>query len=74
MVTGGVQKGRSGPTAIQTKVGLVLSGPVGRHETSVTLALAATHTLRIDTYPVERDLDDQLRRFCELESLGIVKG
>ena len=55
-------------------VGWVLSGPVGRHETSVNLTLAATHTLRIDTYPVERDLDDQLRRFWELESLGIVKG
>lgn len=71
LVTGRVRWGRSRPTAIQTKV---LSGPVDQQETSVSLTLTATHTLKIDTYPVEHNLDDQLRRFWELESLGILKG
>ena len=59
--------------AIHIKVGWILSGPIDRQEVSVNLTLTATHALRIDTHPVERNLDDQLRRFWELESLGIAK-
>ena len=73
LVTGRVRRGRSGPMAIHTKVGWILSGPIDRQEVSVNLTLTATHALRIDTHPVERNLDDQLRRFWELESLGIAK-
>ena len=73
LVTGRVRRGRSGPMAIHTKIGWILSGPVDQQEVSVNLTLTATHTLRIDTYPVEQNLDDQLKRFWELESLGITK-
>ena len=73
LVTGRVRRGRNGPMAVHTKVGWILSGPVERQEISVNLTLAATHALRIDTLPVEQNLDDQLRRFWELESLGIMK-
>ena len=50
-----------------------LDGPVDQQEVSVNLTFNATHTLRIDTHPVGQNLDDQLRRFWELESLGIMK-
>lgn len=73
LVTGRVRRGRSGPMAIHTKIGWILSGPVDRQEVSVSLTLTATHALRIDTHPVEWNLDDQLRRFWELETLGIMK-
>ena len=73
LVTGRVLRGRSGPMAIHTKVGWVLSAPVDRQETSANLALTSTHALRIDTCPNEQKFHDQLRRFWELESLGIMK-
>jgi hypothetical protein len=73
LVTGRVQRGRNGPMAVHTKVGWILPGPIDQQEVSVNLTLTATHALRIDTHPVERNLDDQLRRFWELESLGIMK-
>ena len=43
-----------------------------------TRSLSQSYTCRhtcteIDTHPVEQNLDDQLRRFWELESLGIMK-
>ena len=59
--------------AIHTKVGWILSGPNDRQETSTTLMLTATHALKIDTHPVEQNLDDQLKHFWELELLGIMK-
>lgn len=59
--------------AIHIKVGWVLSGPADHQETTANLALTATHALSIDTFPVKQNLDDQLRRFWEFESLGIMK-
>lgn len=41
-------------------------------DVSVNLLLTSTHALRIDACPTEESLDDGLRRFWELESLGIV--
>ena len=58
---------------IETKVGWVLSGPAGPQETTVNLTVTPTHALRIDTCPIEQSLDDQLRRFWELESLVIMR-
>ena len=39
----------------------------------VSVAVASTHTLKIDTCPLEPSLDDRLKRFWELESLGITQ-
>ena len=58
LVTGKVISGQSGPTAIHTKIGWVLSGPTDREETAVDLILTSTHALRIDCYPAEQSLDD----------------
>ena len=74
LVTGQVIRGDSGPTAIHTKVGWILSGPANHLEVAVNLALASTHTLKIDVHPsMETALDDCLKRFWDLESLGVVK-
>ena len=71
LVTGRVIRGKSGPTAVHTKVGWILSGPA-TNQTPVNLTLSSPiHTLKIDTFKVEPSLDDQLKRFWELESLGI---
>ena len=73
LVTGRVIRGRSGPIAIHTKVGWVLSGPTNHQEVAVNLTLTSTHALKIDTCPLEPNLEDRLKQFWELESLGITK-
>ena len=73
LVTGRVVRGDSGPTAIHTKLGWILSGPANHLEVSVNLTVASTHSLKVDTCPsMEPTLDDCLERFWDLESLGIV--
>ena len=79
LATGEVLRGeRGGPVAINTKLGWVLSGPapdIESHQASVSLVAAhpiTTHTLRVDSQHCSTEkLDDQLRAFWELESLGI---
>ena len=56
--------------AIHTKLGWVLSGPIavaGSNQSFINLV--TTHVLRVDVPP--DPLNDQLRAFWELESLGI---
>ena len=72
LATGRIIRGEGGPTAIHTKVGWVLSGPVDQPEGTANLVVASTHTLKVDAYP-EPTLDDRLRSFWDLESLGITK-
>ena len=69
-VTGPVSKSTCGPTAIHTKLGWVVSGPItatsGSNLCSTNLV---THVLRVDGEP--EPLSDQLKAFWEFESLGI---
>lgn len=70
-VTGEVIRGQSGPVAIQTTLGWVLSGPTGTMgPRKPTVSLVTTHTLRVDGI-TNKELDTTLRSFWELESLGI---
>ncbi len=73
LVTGSICRVDGGPTAVHTKLGWVLSGPTCvRGSTSCSVNLTTTHVLRIDTRHQEStSLDEQLRSFWELESLGI---
>ena len=73
LVTGGVCHGSSGPTAIHTKLGWVLSGPMRSRELDqCSMNLVTTHVLRVDTQQNDSiSLDDRLRSFWDLESLGI---
>ena len=73
MVTGQVVRGDSGPTAIYTKVRWVLSGPATQTEFAVNLTCASTHALKVEAcHSAKVALDDCLKRFWDLESLGIV--
>ena len=78
IANGEVKRGASGPVAMNTKFGWTLSGPVENAPRSDThsVNLAATHVLRIDTHRDETDVQDmelneKLRTFWELESIGI---
>ena len=67
IVTGSICKIEGGLTAVHTKLGWVLS-------VSCSVNLTTTHVLRVGSQLQEpRSLDEQLRSFWELESLGIQK-
>ncbi len=76
LVTGRVVKQDSGPTAIETRLGWVLSGPAEGlcHDTVLNLTSThSSHLLRVDATTESESLDAGLKRFWELESLGILK-
>ena len=77
LVTGRVIKGSCGPTAIETLLGWVLSGPVnGTTDGETVVSIVATpssHILRVDAATEDDKLEAGLQRFWDLESLGIGK-
>jgi len=82
LVTGCVIKGESGPTAIHTKLGWVLSGPMEDdmpNDRATTNLVTQTHTLQVtssNVAPAHLPTDDvnyDLKAFWDLESLGIIK-
>ena len=78
-VTSRVLRGRIGPTAIHTRLGWVLSGPLQGMESGKNAVnlIASTHALRVNGETThnnpDQSLDTQLKKFRELESFGIVK-
>ena len=79
-LTGAIKRGESGPTALQTKVGWVLSGPVqgGSALNSTQVNFTNTHALRVDTHDQfmdesleNRALERKLAEFWDLEAIGI---
>lgn len=77
LVTGSVCRNERGPTAIHTKLGWVLSGPTNTPIIEHTSSYAVTtHSLRAGGHPMctgTAQLNEQLRSFWELESLGIIE-
>ena len=77
LVTRKVLRGTNGPMAIHSKVGWILSGPVDKQETTVSLMFNSTHALQIDDCPTcmdsNQNMDSYLKKIWELESLGIMK-
>ena len=76
LVSGRVVWGEHGPTAIERKLGWVLSGPIleGIQVDGQQSNLVTTHVLKRAVNPVDvthETLDGSLRTFWELESLGI---
>ena len=72
LVTGRVVRGDSGPTAIHTHLGWVLSGPVGGTSDNNHSNLHSSHSLHIlHSSDSSSSLDSSLKAFWELESLGI---
>lgn len=80
LVTGEVRRGENGPTAIHTRLGWVVSGPVERAlippSFNPATNLATTHVLRCAASPSQiqsQGIDKELRNFWDLESLGILR-
>ena len=76
LVSGRVVRGEHGPTAIETKLGWVLSGPIpeGIQIERQQSNLVTTHVLKSAVNPVDvtnETLDGTLKTFWELEALGI---
>lgn len=77
LVTGCVIKGERGPTAIHTKLGWVLSGPMEDEqsdELTTTNLVSQTHALKCSNLPARQpanEVSDDLKAFWDLESLGI---
>ncbi|XP_065891704.1 uncharacterized protein [Dysidea avara] len=78
LVTGKLVNRGDGPTAVHTRLGWVLSGPVeGLLSQNTSCKLVSTHVLKVDGYvpqESERSLDRTLKSFWDLESLGIREG
>ena len=73
IVTGEIVRGGDRePVAVRTKLGWILSGPVSFNCDEQSSAGLITHVLRVDCSPSLKDLDNTLRKFWELESLGVV--
>lgn len=67
-----MEKGPSGPTAIETRVGWVLSGPIESDSTDqITVGFVDIHILRVDMRSDQLETDEGLRQFWELKSMGI---
>ena len=72
LVTGETRHGDSGPVAICTKLGWVLSGPTASTTTDDPAACLFTHSLRVDGMSRNlQQLDNRIKAFWELESFGI---
>ena len=76
LVSGKVVRGDDGPTAIQTKLGWVLSGPTNGavQNDQQQNNLVTMHVLKTATKPVDitnESLDGSLQRFWDLKSLGV---
>ena len=79
-LTSAVKRGESCPTALQTKVSRVLSGPVqgGSALNSTQVNFTNIHALRVDTHnqfmdesSEDRALERKLAEFWDLEAIGI---
>ena len=73
LATGKVIQGQSGPTAIHTCLGWVLSGPVWSAAKLNSLTSQVSHTLHIQATYATPSLDNLVKQFWDLESLGITQ-
>ena len=76
VVTGKIVKGQGGRVAIETKLGWLLCGPIDKlppMSTAINLISSHSHTLSIDVHSEPESLEQGLKQFWELESLGISK-
>ena len=72
LITGRTRRGASGPVAIDTRLGWVLSGPTSFPTREQPSSGLVTHTLRVDALPQDVTTSDRwLKAFWELESFGV---
>ena len=64
LITGEIRQGNSGPVAIHTELGWVLSGPVASPTQDQPSTCLVTHALRVDNLPQDvQALDDRIKSF-----------
>ena len=73
-MTGEILKVSQGPTAHNTKLGWIHSGPAVRKEGSEPHTTLVSHVLRVDGLCSTKSLDKELHSFWDMESIGIVEG
>ena len=72
ITTGETIRGNGGPVAMYTHLGWVLSGPIPVDASDAcSTNLVTTHVLRVDAGSCDTGMDEQLKAFWELESLGV---
>ncbi|XP_019852066.1 PREDICTED: uncharacterized protein LOC109581974 [Amphimedon queenslandica] len=71
ILTGEIVRSEKGPVAVHTRLGWVISGPVETDICDTKPTSLVTHILKVDLEPENKRLDNQLKRFWELEALGI---
>ena len=70
LVTGKIRQEGTGPTAVETKLGWVLYGPVpGVSHGGTSVNFVSTHVLKVECS--DCDLDTTLKAFWDLDTLGI---
>ena len=73
LLTGEVLKGENGPTALNTYLGWILSGPAQVKEASALRSTFVTHVLCVDGSCSNKQLEKELHAFWNIESLGITE-
>ena len=73
LLTGEIIKGETGPVALNTYLGWILSGPAMVKECAPYSATLVTHVLRTDGVSESKCLDRILHSFWNIESLGILE-
>lgn len=73
LLTGEVLKGETGPTALNTHLGWILSGPAQVKEAPASCSTFVTHILRVDGLCSNKRLEKELCAFWDIESLGITE-
>ena len=73
LLTGELIKSTSGPVALNSQLGWILSGPVVVMEAMSKHTALITHVLRVDGMTESKCLEKELHSSWEIESLGIVE-
>ena len=73
VVTGDISRENNGPVAIDSKFGWLLSGPLKRRENSVITNLAIQEAASTALCTASDELQANLHRFWEVESIGILE-
>ena len=72
LLTGEIIKSKGGPTALNTHLGWILSGPVLGASYQSNQATLVTHVLGVTRAYADKSLDNSLKSFWDTESIGIV--
>ena len=73
LLTGEVLKGETVPTAFNTCLGWILSGPAQVKEAPASCSTFVTHVLHVDGLCSNKRLEKELHAFWDIESLGLLR-